>query len=79
MLEWWGTSPGAGQVEDVSAAGLADVPLDLRLRLDRAVSLGLATPGVDEVLSRHRRPSGPLDPAIAGPVDTQPGGGSAEG
>ena len=42
----------------MSAAGLADVPLDLRLHLDRADELGLNTPGVDEVLDRCRAEGG---------------------
>ena len=38
-------------VELVNATGRTGVPLDLRLRHDRARSLGLATPGVTEVLA----------------------------
>jgi dTDP-4-dehydrorhamnose reductase len=51
MLDWWGATPPAAQLEELSAAGLPDVPLDLRLRLDRAGSLGLPTPGLDEVMA----------------------------
>lgn len=57
MLEHW-------QVEDRhlaregSAAGLPEVPLDLRLRLDRADALGYELPGVTEVLARARRGPG---------------------
>ena len=55
LLAWWGVD-GGDMVQDTSAAALADVPLDLRLRLDRARSLGLALPGFDEVAARHPRP-----------------------
>ncbi|MEZ5265045.1 MAG: sugar nucleotide-binding protein [Acidimicrobiales bacterium] len=54
MLAHWGVDAGAwgGGIDDVAAAELSDaIPLDLRLRLDRALGLGLHCPGVDEVLS----------------------------
>jgi dTDP-4-dehydrorhamnose reductase len=50
MLAWWRVDVPVDRVREVTAAGLGDVPLDLRLRLDRARLLGLATPGVGEVL-----------------------------
>jgi dTDP-4-dehydrorhamnose reductase len=56
MLDWWGACPANGQVVE-GAAGLGDVPLDLRLRLDRARSLSLETPGVSDVLRAARTPS----------------------
>jgi len=55
LLRHWGIDPGAhgGGIDDVSAVAMSDqVPLDLRLRLDRADELGLDCPGVDEVLAR---------------------------
>ena len=52
LLTWWKV-PLDDRVVDVRAAGLADVPLDLRLRLDRATALGLPTPGFDEVAAAH--------------------------
>jgi dTDP-4-dehydrorhamnose reductase len=58
LLRHWGVDlDRAGDlVTEVRAAErTTDVPLDLRLRLDRAVGLGLACPGVDEVLAAHRR------------------------
>jgi dTDP-4-dehydrorhamnose reductase len=55
LLDYWRV-PGRDRVSGGTAAGLADVPLDLRLRLDRADALGYDLPGVDDVLSRARRP-----------------------
>lgn len=56
MLEFWRV-PGREKVEAVAAAEMSDkIPLDLRLDLSRAESLGLELPGVDELLSRGRRP-----------------------
>lgn len=54
MLAYWDVEAHAwgGGIDDVRAADVSDsIPLDLRLRLDRARALGLACPGVDEVLS----------------------------
>lgn len=50
MLRHWRGDSAAG-IELVNAAGRPGIPLDLRLRHDRAHALGLATPGVSEVLS----------------------------
>lgn len=44
--------PGRERVVEGSAAPLADVPLDLRLRLRRAEALAFELPGVSEVLGR---------------------------
>ncbi len=54
MLQYWGID-GGDRVVDASAADLPDVPLDLRLTLHRARSLGLPCPSVDEVLATHPR------------------------
>lgn len=54
LLDWWGARTADGQLIDGSAAGLGDVPLDLRLQLDRARSLGLETPNVSDVLRAAR-------------------------
>jgi len=43
--------PGRRAVREGPAAGRPDVPLDLRLRLDRADQLGYELPGVDDVLA----------------------------
>ena len=58
LLRHWGVDPGTlgGQLTEARAAEhTTDVPLDLRLRLDRAAALGLSCPGVDEVLAAHGR------------------------
>ncbi len=52
MLAHWQLQPSAG-VELVAAAGRPGIPLDLRLRHDRAQALGLATPGVTDVLAAN--------------------------
>ncbi|MFN0027337.1 MAG: SDR family oxidoreductase [Acidimicrobiales bacterium] len=54
MLRFWEVDPSrwGGGLDDVQAAdGVPGVPLDLRLTLQRAVTLGLSCPGVDEVLA----------------------------
>lgn len=56
LLAWWGVD-GGDAVQDSSAAHLPDVPLDLRLELGLARSLGLAVPGFDAVAQRHPRPN----------------------
>ena len=54
MLDFWQV-PDRHKVEAVAAAEIsARIPLDLRLDLSRAESLGLELPGVDEVLNRER-------------------------
>lgn len=53
MLAFWRID-GGDRLVDGSAAGLDDVPLDLRLGLERARALGLACPGVDEILATAR-------------------------
>jgi dTDP-4-dehydrorhamnose reductase len=58
MLAFWAVDPEAhgGGIDEVRAAALSDaIPRDLRLRLERARTLGLACPGVEEVLGTHRR------------------------
>jgi dTDP-4-dehydrorhamnose reductase len=51
LLDVWKVRAPRDQVVDVEAAGRNDVPLDLRLRLDRARALDLETPGVSTVLA----------------------------
>ena len=52
MLDFWRV-PDRHKVESVAAAEISDrIPLDLRLDLSRAESLGLELPGVDELLRR---------------------------
>ena len=53
MLAWWGES--TDRCVDGSAADVPGQALDLSLRFDRARELGLALPGVDEVLGRRSR------------------------
>lgn len=53
MFAHWNVKAGQG-IESGSAQGLQGVPMDCRLRLDRARALGLATPGVSEVLGPIR-------------------------
>jgi dTDP-4-dehydrorhamnose reductase len=58
MLAFWAIDPAAhgGGIDEVAAATVADdIPRDLRLGLGRARALGLACPGVDEVLGTQRR------------------------
>lgn len=52
LLSWWRVALPADRVSEVSAVPFADVPLDLRLRLDAARGLGLPLPGLSEVLRR---------------------------
>ncbi|MFN0092798.1 MAG: SDR family oxidoreductase [Acidimicrobiales bacterium] len=52
LLDWWGVDTEDRIVEVDAALAAPDVPLDLRLRLDRAERLGFDLPGVDEVLER---------------------------
>ena len=55
MLDFWQV-PDRHKVESVAAAEISDrIPLDLRLDLSRAESLGLELPGVDERLRRVGR------------------------
>ncbi len=54
MLRYWGVDPSrwGGGLDQVRAGDHhADVPLDLRLRMDRATALGLSCPGVEDVLA----------------------------
>lgn len=54
MLRYWEVDPSrwGGGLDELRAANrFDDVPLDLRLTLGRARALGLAIPGVDEVLA----------------------------
>ena len=57
LLDYWGFET-AGRIDETSAAEHGDQPLDLRLDLAAAQSLGLVTVGVSDVLAAHpRRPS----------------------
>jgi len=49
MLDYWGIDYG-DKVVSKSAADIPGVPLDVRLTMQRAVELELASPGVSEVL-----------------------------
>ena len=60
LARWRLPADAAARIDDVEAASVApDVPRDLRLRLDRARELGLATPGVHAVLAAHRAEAQP--------------------
>jgi len=48
MLDYWNVKY-KDQLEQVSGAGIKGLPLDLRLTMDRARGLGLATPGLSDV------------------------------
>lgn len=51
MLRYW-QIPEPYRIESVSAAKISDkIPLDLRLNISRAESMGLRLPGVDKVLA----------------------------
>lgn len=69
MLARWGLAPAAFDriVDGLAGPRLPGVALDLRLGLERARALGLACPGVDEVLARAGTvaPPGRTDPAGA--------------
>lgn len=52
MLDFWGIDY-ADKLESVSGAGIAGLPIDVRLNMGRAAALGLPTPGVTEVLSQQ--------------------------
>lgn len=56
MLEWWGID-GHGLLQSSRAAEISDtIPLDLRLRVDKAEQLlQMMLPGVDEVLAIGKR------------------------
>jgi dTDP-4-dehydrorhamnose reductase len=49
MLEYWGES-AAANINQASARDIPGIPLDCTMRFDRARALGIALPGVDEVL-----------------------------
>lgn len=50
MLRYWGYEVSES-VFSVSGQGIDGLQLDLRLQLDRARQLGIATPGVSAVLA----------------------------
>ncbi len=55
MLDWWRVAGRQRVIRGLGAGVSAAIPLDLRLRLDRARDqLGVELPGVDEVLDRVR-------------------------
>ncbi len=58
MLAWWGV-PGCERITAGTGAEVSDeIPLDLRLELDRARRvLGIELPGVDPILARFPSPS----------------------
>ncbi len=49
MLNFWGIEY-AGQLEAISGEGIAGLPMNVCVNMERAKALGLATPGVTEVL-----------------------------
>jgi len=50
MMDFWGIDY-AGKVAEVKGAGIAGLPLDLRLEMSRAHALGFSTPGVSAVVA----------------------------
>ncbi len=50
LLRYWGVDAD-DRIDETRAADLVGQPLDLRLELTRARALGLAVPGVSEVLA----------------------------
>ncbi len=54
LLRHWGVAAD-DRIDETLAADLVGQPLDLRLELTRARALGLAVPGVSEVLATHSR------------------------
>jgi len=53
MLDFWGIDY-TDRLEAISGIGMAGLPIDLRMSLNRANQLGLATPGVSTVLGQAR-------------------------
>ncbi|ASJ72793.1 SDR family oxidoreductase [Granulosicoccus antarcticus] len=51
MLRYWGHAPE--NIDEGPAPANRGIPLRIDLQLDRAKSLGLATPGVTEILARY--------------------------
>lgn len=49
MLDYWGIDYN-DRLEAVSGVGIAGLPIDLRVTMDRAMQLALPTPGLTEVL-----------------------------
>lgn len=52
MLDYWGIDY-EGRLQAVTGVGIAGLPMDLRLTMDRAKALGLPTPGLAEVLAQY--------------------------
>jgi len=52
MLNYWNADYN-NQLEAVSGQGIDGLPMDVRLQLDRAAALGLATSGVSQVLQKQ--------------------------
>lgn len=52
MLDFWGIDY-KDRIEQTSGVGIAGLPMDLRMSMERAKALGLLTPGVSEVLARN--------------------------
>lgn len=49
LLDYWDARPESG-INLISGKGIGGLPMDLRVSLDRALSLGIEVPGVEEVL-----------------------------
>ena len=54
LLKFWRVD-FEGMMETISGQGVAGLPIDLRLKLDRATSLGLAMPGVSDALKQQKQ------------------------
>lgn len=54
MLDYWGIDY-EGRVEAISGIGIKGLPMDLQVTMDRAHSLGMATPGVTDVLAAQKK------------------------
>lgn len=63
MLKHWGVSVPAAQLQRVRAGQRPGIALDCRMRIDRARALGLALPGVDEVLNKAASDKYSVDPS----------------
>lgn len=54
MLDFWDIDY-EDKVEAISGVGFKGLPMDLRVTMERAHGLGMATPGVEEVLTANRK------------------------
>ncbi len=56
LMDYWRVDY-EGKMQTISGEGVTGLPMDLRMSLERADSLGLATPGVSEALSWQKKNS----------------------